>query len=223
MKQTFIVFIAGLIILGPIGLAYEKQRWQPRSLVGASAEEIAQVALDLTRRKGTIRSGTPQVLLVRSVIAAELPMLSLGGTNFGAREALLALVILKGDFDVNNIGIGMPAAVPGQSAKYIGYLFDLESGTPSSTFTSSNEDHFIQILTNPIFSTIRPIGSIPTSTLPTAGIAPPIVLPPESDVLPLEPMPEGELPPLDVDPMPDLSIESYPAPLDSPATAYPAP
>jgi hypothetical protein len=81
---------------------------QVRDLANASAEELSEVALARTLRYVAIVSGQPEVILVRRVSEDELVALGISPTPLvlPVEEPPLALVILRGDFDVRNLASG---------------------------------------------------------------------------------------------------------------------
>ncbi|HEX8218884.1 MAG TPA: hypothetical protein VF914_06685, partial [Chloroflexia bacterium] len=71
---------------GVTGAQTTKPEFNPHALGNASANDIAQVAINLTQAKYPSLSGTPKVLLTRPVTLAELPALGLGSYQFGSIE-----------------------------------------------------------------------------------------------------------------------------------------
>jgi hypothetical protein len=58
--------------------------FKPNSLVSALPTEVGQAAIDHTRTQFSILSGSPQVLLTRSITVKDLPSLGLPKINFAA-------------------------------------------------------------------------------------------------------------------------------------------
>lgn len=112
-------------------------QFQPRDLTGASLQEVGQAAIDYTLAQFSVLSGTPKVVLAQPVTSAELSSLGLADINFVNREPPMALVIVKGNFDVSNLPGRVPPGVKRQNkVKYIAYAFDLRAGIPTLTTTA---------------------------------------------------------------------------------------
>ncbi len=163
-----------------------------RPLTGASAEEVGQVAVQYTQDKYPSKAGTPQVVLARLVQAADLPALGLGSIDFASiEEPPLALVIVKGDFDVSRMpGLIRASAKMTRQAHYIGYVFDLWAGTPALTITSPQGSSFRNVLNDPSIPVDPLDAPLPTSpqplqtapkTLHYGETAPPAVQPSSTD------------------------------------------
>jgi hypothetical protein len=134
------LLLAGLLLLGGLGLAGcgrtqdlpSTPEFSPRSLVGASLEEVGQYAVAYTQARGHIASGSPMVLLVRPTTAAELASFGFGWQEFHCGEPPLTLVILKGDFDVSrSAGIRVDPSKWKSRPEHIAYAFDLRLGMPA--------------------------------------------------------------------------------------------
>lgn len=131
-------------------------------------QQVGQNALDHVRQDFVIRSGTPQVLLTRSITREDLPRLSLPGIpRTTIEEPPLMLVIIKGDFGPSNL----PSPLTGSSDeqyKYIGYVFDLWTGTPTLIMASPLGGEFRTALNDPTL----PIVATPVPAPPVASPAP---------------------------------------------------
>jgi hypothetical protein len=104
---------------------------------------MAQVALNVTNANYPSLSDTPEVVLVRSVTAADIAALGIANISFdGGEEPPLMLVIVKGDFDVSSLS-------GAKRAKYIGYAFDLRAGGPALVASSVKGGRFRQALNDP--------------------------------------------------------------------------
>jgi hypothetical protein len=128
-----------------------KSPFKPHSLVSALPTEIGQAAIDHTLAQFSIMSGSPQVLLTRSITVKDLPSLGLPKINFAALEPPLMLVILKGDFDISNLpgGGNIPKSNWHWRVGYIAYVMDLKAGLPTLTMGSPQGGIFRKALNNP--------------------------------------------------------------------------
>lgn len=149
--------------------------FRAQSLMNASDDEIQKVAVDYTYGRFNVLSGTPTVLLTRSVVKDELPSLGLSAIDFGGEEPPLKLVVMKGDFDVSSIRRSVKSSSP-LRASYIVYVFDLKVGAPTLIQYSLDGSHFRKLLNDP--------------TLPEVAPAPNVVNEPALDISPLTPGPK---------------------------------
>jgi hypothetical protein len=164
------VFLAGFVIrstssafgTGNVTPAF------PSPLTNASEAQVGQVALDLVRQDFDIRSGTPQIVLTRSIVRDDLPKLNLPSIPRPTiEEPPLMLVIIKGDFG----SLHLPSIVTGQTDqvfKYIGYIFDLWAGAPTLTLADPDGGEFRTALNDPTL----PIAPTPIAPLPVDSPAP---------------------------------------------------
>lgn len=110
------------------------------NLVGKSAQEIGQYALEYERTNRYVRSGMPQVLLSRGITREEYTSLGLGclADSDSIEQPPLALVILRGDFDLNQFpgGMTVPIAQTTQRPIYMSLVFDLWAGMLTAWHTS---------------------------------------------------------------------------------------
>jgi hypothetical protein len=118
-----------------------------RNLSGASPEQVGQFAVEYATAQGNIRSGQPQVLLVKSVTRDEVAPLGLGCLpDFNSNnDPPLTLVIMKGSF---KLGGGGGTSRP-FFASYLAYVFDVWSAEPVVTLGSGNGAQFRKILNDP--------------------------------------------------------------------------
>ena len=153
-----------------------------RSLIGASSEEIGKAALDFTLERFSAR-GPSQVLLVRPVTLEELPALGLDTTEPSCVGMQLALVILKGDYDVSNVPhVG---EIPNATTRvaYLGYVWDLRVNSPMLIEPSVRGGRFRSALNDPSLPDDNPgykpptaqpgVTFIPAPTMPKASNLPP--------------------------------------------------
>lgn len=127
------------------------QYGRTRSLVGATNQQIGQYAVDYTTHHFQVITGTPQVVLVKSVKAEDLPGLGLDSVSFESVEKPpLVLVIVKGSFGFGNISAAISlSAMKKWQATYVSYVFDIWSAEAASTITSVNGGIFRKVLNDP--------------------------------------------------------------------------
>ncbi len=165
------------------------------SLTGASQPQVAQFAVEYTQQEFRVLSGSPQVVLTRSVKAGELEGLGLDPVNLASiEEPPLMLVIVKGDF-----GLGTTTASTLDRDRwrfsYISYVFDEWSARSASTVASAKGGVFRKVLNDPslpndntqsntsgaaalIASQVTPSSSLTSPSLPQSGNASQFVVSP---------------------------------------------
>ncbi len=156
----------------------------PRKPLGnASPEEVGQAAIAFAFEERRVISGTPQVLLARSVTLQEVGNLGLGQSSFGSSEQPpLMLVILKGDFnkEVSFGGYqrselcllikGRPSSCPApKHYQYIGYVYDLWASAPTIFMQSKDGSIFRQALNDPSLPTDETPLSTPQQNHMSSG------------------------------------------------------
>lgn len=176
MVAAGVILIGFVVAANPAATPSPGPQFVRHSLANATSEEIGQEALSYVHNDFDIRSGTPKIVLSRSVTEDDLPGLGLGRVSFGASvHPPLALVILKGDFGQGHfLGTGVSAT---DQFIYVAYIYDLWAGAPTSTIASKDGGIFRQALgdsTLPIVPTIPAGPPQPTSAvfLPYGGVAP---------------------------------------------------
>jgi hypothetical protein len=192
--------LVSILLLVVVGLflvetdTQAKMLFKAQSLVNASDAEIQKVAVDYTYGRFNVLSGTPTVLLTRSVVKDELPSLGLSAIDFGGEEPPLKLVAMKGDFDVSSIRRSVKSSSP-LRASYIVYVFDLKIGAPTLIQYSLDGSHFRKLLNDPTLPQEAPANDFsnepvpdispmtPAPKMPYGSVAPTIVPP---DVIPQE-------------------------------------
>jgi hypothetical protein len=158
-QQNLVVFalltvatVVALLILASANLLGSGRfHYGAHSLESASPEEIGRFAIEYLRAQNNIRSGTPEILLTRSIRRADIGALGLGcvGSSPSIEEPPLVLVILRGDFDFSRM-LGSSAG-PSKANSGFGYLaiaFDLWAATPMYQKFSSNPEYFKVALGN---------------------------------------------------------------------------
>ena len=122
--------------------------FERKSLVNASVEVVKQRALEYTSARFKFVNGTPEVVLARPVISAELPNLGLG-THLPGSEIPMMLVVVHGNINVTNLRSAAPREYRHTQVEYIAYVFDLIAGFPMITATSHRGGAFRSLLNNP--------------------------------------------------------------------------
>jgi hypothetical protein len=185
--SLLLTIVAALLLIGGIlaTRSVSANKIGNPSMLSASPEEIGNAAIEYTRQNLNIISGTPQVVLNRSVTIPELPNLGLAAMSTPANPPPTWLVILKGDFDVSNLPGG---AGPMQQLKatYIAYVFDLRAGTPTLVQTSLTGGEFRKALNDP---------SLPDDYKPVPQASKADQIPVTPTVSPLNPLPYGVVAP----------------------------
>ena len=87
-------------------------------------KSVPELMLEYTQQRFPSKSGSPQVILTRSITFSEYPEFGLGHFNPGGQEPPLELVLVKGDFDTSNYGVGQKVGF--SSVNYIVYVYDLQ-------------------------------------------------------------------------------------------------
>lgn len=160
---TTMILLIGVVLSQAVVGAQSGPFQPPHPLVNATSDEVAQAAKNYTVSNFKVVSGTPTVLLTRSVTKEDLPKLGLSTIAFGGEDPPLMLVALKGDFDVQNMPGG--GSTPWRVG-YIVYVFDLKAGMPALISVSRLGGRFRTLLNDPTL----PDEGLPTqSQQPNAG------------------------------------------------------
>lgn len=135
LAASFLVLLVGGLAFGAYRHAQPTSAgvgFVPRPLLGAAPDEVGQYALEYTRERYPVLSGTAQVRLVRPVAAADLPTLGLPGIGAADEGTPLMLVIVQGDFDLRKSArTRLDPALWHWRVAYIAYVFDLRAGMPT--------------------------------------------------------------------------------------------
>jgi len=194
-RRRIAVTAAVVVALGLIVAGYAAadgraaaQTFRVRTLVGESDREIGRYAVDYTRLLYRVVSGEPRVVLVRRVTAAELPSLGLGEIGFGGEEPPLALVILRGDFDISAMPGSLDPSLWPSRVAFIAYVFDLRAGMAALTAGSYRGGDLRTALNDPTLpddlpvmvpqlsnerAFAHPAAPPPTTRRPYGAVAPP--------------------------------------------------
>jgi hypothetical protein len=164
------VVSAALAVIAVVGVSLRaapaSAAFHRHPLMGESNAAIGSYALSATLASVKVLSGTPQVVLVRTIHAADMPSLGLGSPpHWAGGEPPLTLVIIHGDFNIIGIGPGaVPGAVPPEAA-YIGYIFDFDDriGMATMILTSRRGELFRIALNDPNLPSDAPNGAAPTA------------------------------------------------------------
>lgn len=89
--------------------------------------EIVNSALAYTEKNLPSRGISPTVVLTRTITLKEFPDYGFGQVHFGGEEPPMFLVLLQGDFDTSNFGIGNKVSF--NRASYVAYVFDLDTNS----------------------------------------------------------------------------------------------
>jgi len=119
-----------------------------RSLTGALPQDVGQVAVEYTRARFKVNSGTPNVIVARKPTINDLSALGFSNEEYDPQDNPLMLVVLKGDFDVSNMHRRYNAKRHKQ-VNYIAYLFDLRAGGPTFIQTSAKGGILRNLLNDP--------------------------------------------------------------------------
>jgi hypothetical protein len=145
--------------------------FQVHSLVGECNAQIGSYAVAYGAPEVRVLGGTPQILMVRSVTAAEIPALGIGTPPQLAGSPPLCLVVLGGDFDVSGLEPDVAPTTWHSTVAYIAYVFDLQAGMAAMTATSWRGGEFRTLLNNPNLPADTPMTT-PAVKLPQASPVP---------------------------------------------------
>jgi hypothetical protein len=198
LLMTGVLFIVVLLVVGHFqGLnAASDCKFTPRSLVGASWDEIDQAALDFICAKYQTFGGAPQIRMSRFTTPAEfISAFGEDRNGMACSDQQLALIILKGDFK-EKVG-SFPGYMDVDRLPHMSYIalaFDLRQGVPMGMVSSPHGEKFRAILNDPTIPTQVPapagpatgtrIFAVPLSTnlrtVPScnSGTVVPTILPP---------------------------------------------
>lgn len=142
--------------------------------MGDSPDQIGQYAINFAASQSRIRSGTPQVALVKFVKPSDLPKLGLDSINFtSGKIPPLVLVILKGDFGWGNVIGSVQDSVKEQwRGTYISYVFDRNTGQYISTISSKDGSIFRKALTDTTLPNNTPNAVEQEDNMPQATSTP---------------------------------------------------
>ena len=124
----------------------------------AVADEFARLAVEHVYQANMVESGTPQVVLSRRIVAADLPCLGLASVYTQQADEPLALVILKGVFRSRNLpGTGLSTLPSG--AHYLTYIYLVRQRVLTAEDESWRGDGLQTVLHDPSLPEEDPIPS----------------------------------------------------------------
>lgn len=183
------IFLTGILVLGTMAVfvinAYAHQQGGTHSLVNAPMQDVEDAALKYTYARFQVLSANVIIRLSRPVTKQELPFLGFPKIDFGGEDPPLALVVLKGEFDVRNLRRMNVNDTPWR-VKFIAYVFDLKAGLPTLTSVSADGSRFRDLLNDPSlpmpmindsqpeFNLQSPEPVSPATKLPYGAMAPPV-------------------------------------------------
>ncbi len=193
LAGIFVLSIAAVSILN----VFASRQGGTHSLVNASIEDVKKAALNYTRSRFQVMSKDITIPLARPVIKQELPNLGLPEIDFGGEDPPLALVVLKGEFDVRNMRHLVSNNAPWR-VKFILYVFDLKAGTPTLIGVSTDGSMFRDLLNDPSLPTYN--ANVNQNWMPEEGIESPVPAAPATKLPyratePPAPTPTGPPPP----------------------------
>jgi hypothetical protein len=192
------ILVMGVVVI-PLVNAYAHQQGGTHSLVNASMKDIEDAALKYTRSRFQALSKEVTIPLARYVTDQELPSLGISKMDFLGEDPPMALVVLKGEFDVRNLRHINPENKPWR-VRYIVYIFDLRAGMPCRVMVSPDGAGFRTLLNDPSLPEGNIFGENPFLE-PEPGVASPepVVAPdeklPYGAMVPPAPTPSGAPPP----------------------------
>ena len=194
-RQVAKTFLIGIFVVGVMAVfvmnVYAHQQGGTHSLVNASMKDIEDAALKYTQTRFQVLSDNVTIPLARPVTKQELPLLGLPQIDFGGEDPPLALVVLKGEFDVRNLRRTI-ANGEAWRVRFIAYVFDLKAGLPTLTMVSADGSMFRDLLNDPSLPTPRvdaiqigepengvelPVPIAPATKLPYGAMEPPVPTP----------------------------------------------
>lgn len=128
----------------------------------------SQRALEATQSLFPSLSGMPQVVYSANITSADFERLGLSQRSFNGGEPPMAYVLVQGDFDSSNFGIGMKSSV--QRARFVAFVFDLRTWAIMTTQVLEDGAPISDLLAQLGIPTPAPTAIAPVST--TAGDIP---------------------------------------------------
>lgn len=159
-KALAAIGMAALLALISLAVGYTRAEPplpnNPRSLVGASMDEVERYAIEWAKAELRV-AGEPTAILARDIRLDELPELGLTRIG-GAPERAYVLVVLKGDFDLYRTlpGFDKDSSKWHSQVDYIAYVFDREAGMPTLMQSSPYGGEFGALLGDPTLPLAAP-------------------------------------------------------------------
>ena len=147
-----LVLIGVVILIGNMSVSAISINQNP-SLRNASPAQIEQAAIKHINIRLRVFSGTPTVVVNRSITTAELLAVDIPAPTSANPEPPRRLLVLKGDFDLSNLGPSwvMDTSNP-KHYSYLLFIYDLTDeahGAPTMILGSSKGGIFRKVLNNP--------------------------------------------------------------------------
>jgi len=174
---ALVLLTVGIVAISSFIISKTSASVPASSLLDATPDEVAIVAVNYTINKHSVVSGTPSVVLNRLVTASDLESLGFGHIGVLSKQQQMRFIILKGDLDAANVMVGThPSSV---KTEYIGYIFDLTLNEPTGVMVSPHGAAFRKALNNPNLPNDNDVV-VPTVNTSTSSIS---VTPTVSDIL----------------------------------------
>jgi hypothetical protein len=169
---ALLIFAVLALVVGAIIIGHASAQDPDRTLVGASPKAIGERGVLIARSRFRT-SGNPVVLLSHPLTSsADLPPLGIDPPSFVCAEPPLALVILRGNFDING---AFPGGRLAQTADryplthFVAFVMDLRAGLPAVMEFGVTGGKFRRALNDPTLpeepkadvNTIRQVGEVP--------------------------------------------------------------
>jgi hypothetical protein len=106
--------------------------------------DTIQTAISVTNELFPSISGFPEVIYSNSITSDQFPSFGLDEHNFGASPPPMSFALVYGNFDTTDFGVGNKVSF--NQARYIGYVFDLNTRSVMIVSISGNGEKFHQIL-----------------------------------------------------------------------------
>lgn len=106
--------------------------------------DTVQKAISVTNELFPSISGSPEVIYSNSIKTEQFSRFGLDEYNFGASPPPMSFALVYGNFDTTNFGVGNKVSF--SQARYIGYVFDLNTHAVMIVSISGNGEKFDQIL-----------------------------------------------------------------------------
>ncbi len=145
------------------GITDKQFSYGTSSLIGATPEQVGRFAVEYAQHNAIVQGAIPHILLSQPVTLEDLPKVGLDcvGTAGEYNGRPLVLVILKGDFQLNQLSLTTTKDT--NIYHYLAYVFDLKSAKPTYTKASGNGGVFRLVLNDPTLPVNPNQGSAPTT------------------------------------------------------------
>ncbi len=179
IKVVGLVLIAVATLIGSISVSAITINQNP-SLRNASPTQIEQAAIKHINTHLRVFSGTPTVVVNRSITTAELLAVDIPAPTSAIPEPPRRLLVLKGDFDLSNMSPSWVAdSTNPKHFSYLLFVYDLTDeahGAPTMILGSSKGGIFRKVLNNPTLPDDGPMNVEQSSNQDNAAKITPTVL-----------------------------------------------